>query len=493
MLQINRECSKHRFLPNEDGAATPWAIILFLCFMGIGGLAVDFNKAISERTQMQTATDSAAHAAAYKWEFEETTFATTAALELTQPMLPEVAYRDAILPTDIEYGFWDPDLATFTVDPTFEEDKDSPLRGAVRATARLETARLNASNNILLDVIGWGTFDIDTRSIYSTYYPPCFTEGFVAQDVVNMQSNSNYLDGFCMHSNTYVSLNQNNFFEAGTVVSMPNLAELDIPESGFEKNEGLQAALRKGRYNLRILRQMPQMYQALRGGEMYYGKLELTGMAGVTEKRAPIYPLDITHNGAGGSATEEEVIAAINMMETTGDGEMMDALPRMDGGNLGKKTMSPMHFKPRNRIFRAECSGNGDITMAAGHYEDFVMITDCPVNFANGAILDGVLIATEADVDGSHVQIGMDDKCADGGNAAIWTMGSFRVAAGMQGYGAQILAWGDIEFAAQANGIEGVSFISYGTIDGTSENDMGYCDGKGTDNFAAVPYYRMVQ
>ena len=63
----------------------------------------------------------------------------------------------------------------------------------------------------------------------------------------------------------------------------------------------------------------------------------------------------------------------------------------------------------------------------------------------------------------------------------------------MQGYGAQILAWGDIEFAAQANGMEGVSFISYGRIDGTSESDMGYCDGKGTDNFAAVPYYRMVQ
>ena len=62
----------------------------------------------------------------------------------------------------------------------------------------------------------------------------------------------------------------------------------------------------------------------------------------------------------------------------------------------------------------------------------------------------------------------------------------------MQGFGAQVLALGNITFAAQADGIEGVSFIAGGEIDGTSQNDMGFCDGHGTDDFVAVPYFRMV-
>ena len=483
---LNENDSAH-FLAQEDGAATPFAILLLCTFIAIGGLAVDFNKAVSERTQMQLATDTAAHAAAYTWEFKDVGFSTTTALATTNGMLPDIAYRDALLADDIEYGFWDPATLTFTTDPAFVEDKDDPLRSAVRATAALEPGRFNQSRNILLSIIGRDEFSIRTETVYTTYYPPCFTEGFVADDVVNMQSNGAYLDNFCIHSNTYVTLNQNNYFEGGTVVSMPSLADLDIPASGFEKNEGLQAALRQGAYRLRILAQMPLMYDSLRAGEHEYAEI-----AGVTQTTPALYPINYASNGNQGPS-EEEILAAVNAMESTGDTSLIDALPRMNSADTGKKTMTPMHFTPRNRIFRAECTGNGDITLTAGHYKDFVMVTDCPINFSNGVILDGVLIATEADVSGSHLQIGMNDNCTPGGNAGVWTMGDFRVASGMQGYGAQILAWGDVDFTANANGLEGISVVAYGSIDGTSNGEVGFCSGEGIEDFVAARYFRMVK
>jgi hypothetical protein len=238
---------------------------------------------------------------------------------------------------------------------------------------------------------------------------------------------------------------------------------------------------------------MEDMYEALYAGEMYYRNMELTGMAGVTEVRLPLYPLEIGGNGNNAGVTEEDVMDAIAAMENDNNETLMNSLPRMSSSDTGKKTVTPMHFKPRNRIFRADCSGNGDITLTAGHYEDFVLVTECPINFANGVVLDGVLIATEADVNGSHVQIGMDDSCDSEGNAGIWTMGSFRVASGMEAYGAQILAWGDVEFAADPDGVEGISVIAYGKIDGTSEGQVGYCNGAGLENFVGAAYFRMVR
>ena len=53
---------------DEDGSTTILSLFLFLIALILGGLAIDFNKVISERTQLQVAADSAAHAALYTRE-----------------------------------------------------------------------------------------------------------------------------------------------------------------------------------------------------------------------------------------------------------------------------------------------------------------------------------------------------------------------------------------------------------------------------------------
>ena len=69
-----------------------------------------------------------------------------------------------------------------------------------------------------------------------------------------------------------------------------------------------------------------------------------------------------------------------------------------------------------------------------------------------------------------------------------------RTAAKLQLYGGQIIVAGDLNFAAQGNGFGGASVIAGGEIDGTSNSDMGLCDGGAgmEDIFIAKARPRMV-
>ncbi|HSF93318.1 MAG TPA: Tad domain-containing protein, partial [Paracoccaceae bacterium] len=264
------------YMKCEDGSATILSLFFVLIFIVMGGLAIDFAKVMSERTQLQVAADTAAHAALYSREFKSESESNAIALSTIDRMLPDFTFgTNAINTTDVSFGVWDKDTLTFTSDPN--------SRTAVRVNAQMTEARSNASRNLLLRIIGQDTFDVSTQSVYTTYYPPCFNEGFVADKPVEIQSNNTYTDGFCIHSNDYVSINLNNLFESGTVVSMPNLDNLDLPSSGFEQNDGLQAALRTGEYRMRLLNQLPQMIQSY-----YAGSPKYAGMAGITSNTVPI-------------------------------------------------------------------------------------------------------------------------------------------------------------------------------------------------------------
>ena len=91
----------------------------------------------------------------------------------------------------------------------------------------------------------------------------------------------------------------------------------------------------------------------------------------------------------------------------------------------------------------------------------------------------------------SGLTLGLDDSCADGGGAQIVTMGSIDLASNMSAYGTQIIAMGDVVFAAQANGVEGISIVAGGEIDSTSGIAMGFCNGAGMTRSFQADYYRM--
>ena len=370
----------------------------------------------------------------------------------------------------------------------------------MRTFARLETSRGNASRNFLLFVIGFDTFDISVSSVYATYFPPCLNEGYIANGIVDLQSNNDYRDGFCIHSNQHVEMNNGNYLEAGVTVSMPNLNDFTMPASGFKQNDGLQEALRQSGYRMRLLNQMDTRFQSLQFGNETYA-----GEAGVAGSGEVLWPLKSTSGGdSGGGSTgngngngnkgggKNKKNGSSSSSTTTTTTSTTSGV-RYTAADTGSKSVVPASFDQPNRIYQLECPSGGEITFNGGTYSDFALITDCDVRFSNGVILTGVIVATLGDVMAVQMQMGLPDNCAEGGGAQLWIGGDFKSSANFEGYGAQIIAQGDVQFPAKSSGTEGLSVYAGGRIDATSNADMRACDGAGMEEFQYAKYFRMVQ
>jgi hypothetical protein len=357
---------------------------------------------------------------------------------LARDSMSSARYGEFLTADDIEFGWFDGDTRTFTPDP------DS--RQAARVVAFRVSERANTVGSYLLRLAGVFEFDVVTSSVFETYRPTCFREGFVADGVVDVQSNNSYTDGFCIHSNQHVSVNQNNYFEPGTIVSMPNENDIDLPKSGFEKNEGLSDALRPGKYTMRILNRLEEIKD------------------GMTDPTSRYYRLP---------ATADHFAHDVNW----------------------KKDMAPGDFLP-NRVNLIDDCGGKTIRLSAEIFRDMVIIGEnCDFSMAKGTALENVTLITTSDSDRSidapnGFRMGVDDGCEDGNETQIITWGGVRVASGLEMYGSQIIAAGPIDFAANADGIKGASMVSGETIDGTSNMSFGFC-GKGMGNNFEAEYFRL--
>ena len=424
---------------SEDGNVSILACFLVLTFVMLGGYAVDVSAMATESVRLQIAVDSAAHAALVKREVSTVPEAKARALDLVEMNLPASYYGDVVHDAEIVFGVWDHDSRTFSADPS--------SGSAVRVTARRTDANDNAMQTYMWQVIGVDSMNLVAQSTYTTYDPSCFREGFVSDDVVDIQSNNAFSNGFCIHSNNYVSLNSNNYFEPGTVVSMPDLGTIDLPNSGFESNLGLSEALRQGTYNLRILERISDIIDTIDDSDSLYRPeyLTTTVTRTITDRR-----IDETYLVEGA-----------------------------------------LHYW--------NCSGGsgGTLNQAVAPIKNVVIVANCEVKFGANTELQNVLFlntSTSATsfTAPSGLQVGKDDGCADGGGAQLVTLGGMNFASNLAMYGGQLLAVGDVSFAAQANGIEGAAIVSGSQISGTSNMDMAFC-GTGMEGNLTAKYFRMVE
>ena len=452
-MMTKRNSARRRtpdFLQDEGGAATGFGLIMMVLLLMFAGLAIDAAQFNAARTQLQTAADSAAHAAlvARIRDRQDEGDAKNVALELVEANMPKGRFGQTVTADDIEFGSWNPDP-----DSPYEhwfEPNNTALPDAARVIAWRNEGRLNAVRTFLLRLVGVDELAAATPSVFATYQPICLREGMVAEGKVDVQSNNVYLRGFCIHSESYVSINQNNTFEEGTIVSMPDLELLELPNSGYEQNDGLEAALREGELDVRILRQMDAIIDGLLTGDPHYVPQDYITVPGNATQTL--------------SSNNNEITAA-------------DLEP--------------------NRVNHLDCTThNGSISIPSGELiEELVIVTNCDVKLGSGATLEDVVLATTStdsrSIDGaSDVSIGRDDDCAVGGGTQVLTMGGMRFPSNLGIFGGQLLAQGDINFAARADGIQGASMVAGGEIDGTSNSSMARCDSGMEGNFE-VEYFRM--
>ena len=457
---------------SEDGSMTAGGLIFMVIFLAVGGLAVDVSNAISQRTALQVNADAVAHAALYvrnKTLTASADDAKAAALALGEGNMPTSRYGRVLTANDIEFGVWDATTRSFTPSAT--------SRSAVRVLTHRDAAGGNEVATYLLKFAGYESWDVRTSSVFEIYVPDCLREGFVAENLVDIQSNNSYFNGFCIHSNDVVSINSNNYFEEGTIVSMPDTGNLDLPGSGLETNEGLADALRYGAMQIRLinaLREVPTAPYAT-GTQAMWEYIQLATRNGqLSYLTAP--PRNITIvNGRPRSATPGSDVVEAGR----------DLLDR--DGVLALRS---------NAVNYLYCSSSSTQLQIRQALTNVVMITNCQISFGTGGALENGLIATlhtgAASISGSSdTRIGRIDDCAAGGGAQLVSLGGMNFASGISIHGSQLIALKEIEFAANGEGLRGTSIISGDTVSGTSNMSMGLC-GSGMD-ILSMDYFRMVQ
>ena len=427
-----------RFFRDRRAGITTLSLIFISGSLVVGSYGLDVSNLMMSRTKLQVTADATAHSALVYREVHTAAEAKTEALQLAALNMPRAAYGTVLSATDISFGTWDVPTHRFT-----------PLansKTAVKVTTHRTDADGNAVRTYLFKLVGLDQFDVVTSAVFVTYQPKCLREGFVADGVVDLQSNNHFSNGFCIHSNSHVELNQNNSFEAGTEVSMPKSGEIIVPGGDFSHNPGLTAALQSKRWNVGVLNRIDRIIAGLYGMDSNYLRSYIT---------------------AGSIST-------------------------LPGNRVRQSDLVAGH------VYAYTCSGAQKLTLDHNVLVSSVaIVTNCDVMVSNGvAFENAVLATTSTSLDSikatSGMRIGRNDNCAVGGGAQIVTAGGVSVPAGLEIYGGQILAKKNVDFAANANGIQGASIVSAGVISGTSNMNMAFCGRSMEDNFVA-DYFKLVE
>ncbi len=432
------------FLRSETGGSTTFALGLVVGSMMMAGLALDVSYAYKSRNELQMAADAAAHAALYARQTKSASAAKTAAIDVANGILPTSSYGNTLQSSDITFGTWDFAAQVFTPDANSTD-------GVMVSTKRFQSSG-NSVSTFMLNFVGIEEFDVRADAVFVSHYPTCLAQGLTAQGTVDLQSNNTYFSGFCIHSNFSVDMQQNNQFEAGVVVSMPDSTDAD----GYTpSNPGLKDALEDHTYRLRILDNLDEILVSLQTGGSH--------VPGYITQAAPIL-------------IDAEQIIGMDPAGYTFDGDVAVLQP--------------------GRIYAVDCD-DGRLDVAQDVVlRDIVLLTACAVDFKSGSAMENaVLLTTSTAVDSisatSGFRLGVDDNCTPGGGAQLITYGGIKVPANFQVFGGQILAKGDVVFAAQA-GIHGVAIIAGGKIDGTSSSEFRFCKGGvGMEANFQMPYFRL--
>ncbi len=414
-----------RFRKDEDGGFTTFGVFMTFGLLLVGGLAVDLTYAGKVETELQGTADAAAHAALVSRQTMTADEARAVAMGIVERTLPVRQHGTLLTADDIRFGIWN------ARDRVFQADANAA--NAVEVTLTRSEARNNPVATFLLKLIGHTGWDISRTALYarglSNTHDPCLSEGLMAEGFVDLQSNNSFYSGFCIYGHEYVSFRNNNYFAAGTQVSMPDLDDLDIASSGYRKNPGLENALLETTHHLDVQAQAEGILAGLMAGD-----------AAFMPSYIHVYEPSIIN---GGTITQ------------------------------GDLTFGAVHI--------ANCDGGGTVSIPNNTtLSNAVILTDCMISVGKGVALDNVILGTTSRSDvavtsASSFQVGAGEDCTVDGNANVIALGGMRFAAKLSLTGGQLIAGRSIKFAAQGNVIMGASVLAGGNIDGTSNTQMGYC------------------
>ncbi len=419
----------------EDGSISVLNVFIVVMMCIFAGIAIDMASLVQARTQLQVTADAAAHAAIMTRDHNSAATARTKALEVADVNMPSSTYGTILQSTNVHFGNYDVGTRTFSI------DENSRLAVYVQTTRLSDLA--NPLTSFLLQFVGIPTFDVVATAVYTSSIP-CPGDGWMARNTVDAQSNNNFLDDFCIYSDTGVELNQSNDFELGTKVIMQNgRSDLTVPGDDTSGNPGLEEAIGEDFMPLAILDNTDLIVNNLTNSDSRFHRDYLTSST---------YTAPVGYSG--------------------GD-------------------YVPANF-PSGGMYEITCSG-GSTARFDGVFRDVVIKSSCPIAFRNGGALENmVLINTSTDVDSitgtNGFRMGVDDGCDPANAVQMILSGGLKMPANFEIFGSQIIAQKRVDMSAQASGVQGGSVISGDYTDGTSLTDMSGCPNDDTFAFQ-IPEY----
>ena len=238
-----------RFRDDKDGVGTVWSIFWLIVFLAIGGLAVDSANARRNKEILQTAADSAAHAAVL--DIANLTTARASAVTMANLNLAMIGSNAVLNTNDIDFGTWNNATKVFT------ETNVAP--DAVRVMLRKTTAAGNAVPTFLLKLVGIDSWDVSAKSIVQVSgggymcddYNGNFVFGVHADRNFNTKSMNKYTKGVCVHGQTELNMWRQSDYDSDVTLSTNTQSEIDyiltakIPHHTVTNQNNLRAALEK--------------------------------------------------------------------------------------------------------------------------------------------------------------------------------------------------------------------------------------------------------
>ncbi|SFS21715.1 pilus assembly protein TadG-related protein [Yoonia litorea] len=508
-----------KFKEDTDGSMTVLGLFLFVVSGILGALALDVTAMYANRTHLQVAADQAAHAALYNLRIggKDHDEAKTAAIDVVQATLPIAGNGITVDADDIEFGIYDPATETFTADPT--------SRVAVRVITSFSDERSNAATTFLFRLIGRDSFQIFAQSTFATYTPDCFSDGFLAEGIVDMQNQNFFGAGLCVHSNIEVQLQVNNEFENGAIVSMPGGANtVVVPGDKIDDVSGLSDALADDEFDLRVLSRIENMlyqYQNPTGTDFPHPGVsgdEIGWPSYITDKimrdLGTVSEIDSTTLTAGGVYYVNCSQPNKGLTISSGNGSSAQASVSDDTSatRQGKRAGSEDTRMQKNennngRNNRDDDTTDGDTGRGSEDalpvLSEVIVITPCDVKFGEGSVIENARVISLSQGDKSFqaphgLSLGsLDSEGCEQNGAQLVTMGGVSFAADFAAFGSQIFTMGDIKFAAtpgKPNDFKGTSMVSNGVIDMASHvNAQAGCNSASDDNDIQATFLKMVR
>ncbi|EPX83855.1 TadE/TadG family type IV pilus assembly protein [Salipiger mucosus] len=412
-----------RFCRDESGNMTILGVFLTLSSLTVGSLAVDFSRKEASHVDLQVLADATAHAALVSRQTMTAPEAIQAALAFSHKNATDAAV--AIHAGDLEFGHWDPEARTFTVNALSKQ--------AVRVTAHRTDARGNYVEGLLTHMLGIRGFEVEAETVLAGNPTLCSQNGLVAEDSVEMTSANAFGINYCIHSDHTIKMSIGNDFGAGSIVSLPDTADLQIPSGDVGSNPGLAEALTEMPPRLNINQIIEDFAVAVETGESEY------------------IPAGVRYSWNN---------------RTTVNGQLKLSPDMMMAGEM--------------HVF--DCgSGNGTLDLETGTYGDLVLWTNCKMKFGQGTAFENAVIvqrnaASQAISAPNGVRFGAVDNCAPSGDVLLVTEGGMQVASDLEMHGATLAAKGPVSFAAKPDGMNGASVISGSALKVTSSGAFGFCD-----------------